>query len=51
MDADIMCIKNPLESLIQSETHNPSADTKIYFNDLHLSPLKVIIRSIERSIM
>ena len=42
MNADLALIKKPLESLIQSEKHQPTVDTKIYFDNLHLSPLKVI---------
>jgi hypothetical protein len=43
MDTDLTFIKKPLESLIQNEKHKPSADKKIYFDNLHLSPLKVTI--------
>ncbi|CAF3768117.1 unnamed protein product [Adineta steineri] len=41
MDTDIMHIKKPLDSLIQSETHKPSSDMEIYFDNLHLSPVKI----------
>ncbi|CAF4205032.1 unnamed protein product, partial [Adineta steineri] len=41
MDTDIMHIKKPLDSLVQSETHKPSSDMEIYFDNLHLSPVKI----------
>lgn len=34
---------NSLETLIRAETDNTSRETKIYFDNLHLSPLKVNI--------
>jgi hypothetical protein len=42
MDADLKRISNPLETIVKGETDNTSGETKIYFDDLHLSPLKVI---------
>jgi hypothetical protein len=42
MDADLKRISNPLEKLLRGEEHNQSQQTKIHFDYLHLSPLKVI---------
>jgi hypothetical protein len=41
MDADLKRISKPLDTLIKGEMDNTSAETKVYFDDLHLSPLKV----------
>lgn len=41
MDSDIKRITKPLDTIIQAESDNTSGETKIYFNNLHLSPLKV----------
>jgi hypothetical protein len=41
MDADLKRISNPLETFMKEETDNASKETKIYFDNLHLSPLKV----------
>jgi hypothetical protein len=43
MDADLKFISNPMETFLKGETDNTSGETKIYFDNLHLSPLKVIL--------
>ena len=41
MESDLKRLKNPLETLVKGETDNASQETKVYFDNLHLSPLKV----------
>ena len=42
MNEDLKRIDKPLETLIRGESEdNTSEKTKIYFDNLHLSPLKV----------
>ncbi|CAF4332180.1 unnamed protein product, partial [Rotaria sordida] len=40
MSPDLKRINKPLETLFKGETDNASEESKIYFDDLHLSPLK-----------
>ena len=49
MESDLKRLKNPLETLVKGKTDNTLQETKVYFDNLHLSPLKVIF-SIEKSI-
>jgi hypothetical protein len=41
MDEDLKRLSNPLETLIRVKEDIKSGETKIYFDDFHLSPLKV----------
>ncbi|CAF1173038.1 unnamed protein product [Adineta ricciae] len=41
MESDLKRIERPLAILSNEGTDNTSQETKIYFNDLHLSPLKI----------
>jgi hypothetical protein len=41
MDTDLKCVSKPLETLLGVENNDTSGDTNIYFEYLHLSPLKV----------
>jgi vacuolar protein sorting-associated protein 13A/C len=41
MDTDLKRICNPLDTLIRDESDNTSGETKIYLDNLHLSPLKI----------
>ena len=41
MDSDIKRITKPLDTIIHAQSDNTSGETKIYFDNLHLSPLKV----------
>ncbi len=41
MDTDLQRLSNPLERIVRDENQNSSGETKIYFDNLHLSPLKV----------
>ena len=43
MESDLKRISNPLETLIRGEIDNTSGETKIFVDNLHLSPLKVNI--------
>jgi len=41
MKDDLERLKNPLEKFVENETNDQSGETKIYFDNLHFSPLKV----------
>ena len=41
MDGDLKRLSNPLERIIEGENSNSSNEQKVYFDNLHLSPLKV----------
>jgi len=41
MDTDLEQIKKPLAAIIKAQTDSPSGETEMFFDDLHLSPLKV----------
>ncbi|CAF1457697.1 unnamed protein product, partial [Rotaria sp. Silwood1] len=41
MNPDLKRIDKPLETLFKGETDNASGESKIYFDNLHLSPLKI----------
>ncbi|CAF3075734.1 unnamed protein product, partial [Rotaria sp. Silwood2] len=41
MNPDLKRIDKPLETLFKGETDDASGESKIYFDDLHLSPLKI----------
>ena len=43
MDADLEQIKKPLDVIIKAQIDTPSGETKMYFDNIHLSPLKVRI--------
>jgi len=41
MDADLEQIKKPLDMIIKSQIDSPSGETEMFFDNIHLSPLKV----------
>jgi hypothetical protein len=41
MDKDLKRIDKPLETFIKAQIKNQSEETKMYFDNIHLSPLKV----------
>lgn len=41
MDDDLKRLVKPLESVLQAEKEDKSSGSVIYFDNLHLSPLKV----------
>jgi hypothetical protein len=41
MDTDLEQIQKPLNAIIKAQTDTPSGETEMYFDNLHLSPLKV----------
>ena len=41
MKDDLERLVNPLDKLVKGQTDEQSGETKIYFDNLHLSPLKV----------
>lgn len=42
MDTDLEQIQKPLNAIIKAQTESPSGDTEMYFDNIHLSPLKVL---------
>ncbi|CAF0945953.1 unnamed protein product [Adineta ricciae] len=41
MDADLEQIKKPLDVILKAQIDTPSGETKMYFDNIHLSPLKI----------
>ncbi|CAF1245225.1 unnamed protein product [Adineta ricciae] len=41
MDTDLEQIQKPLDAIIKAQTESPSGDTEMYFDNIHLSPLKI----------
>ncbi|UJR35157.1 hypothetical protein I4U23_027926 [Adineta vaga] len=41
MDTDLEQIKKPLNLIIKAQTESPSGETEMYFDNIHLSPLKI----------
>jgi hypothetical protein len=41
MDADLEQIKKPLDMIIKAQIDSPSGETEMFFDNIHLSPLKV----------
>ena len=49
MDADLEQIKKPLAVIIKAQIDTPANETEMYFDDIHLSPLKVLANAAEKS--
>jgi len=41
MDTDLEQIQKPLIAIIKAQIDSPSGETEMYFDNIHLSPLKV----------
>jgi hypothetical protein len=41
MDGDLKHLLNPLERILQGQNENSDEESRIYFDNLHLSPLKM----------
>ena len=41
MDADLEQIQKPLDTIIKSQIGTSSGETEMFFDNIHLSPLKV----------
>jgi hypothetical protein len=41
MDTDLEQIQKPLSAIIKAQTDSPTGETEMYFDNIHLSPLKV----------
>jgi hypothetical protein len=41
MDTDLEQIQKPLNAIIKAQIDSPSGETEMYFDNIHLSPLKV----------
>lgn len=47
MDTDLEQIDKPLSVIIKSQTETPSGETEMFFDNIHLSPLKVRSKTFE----
>jgi hypothetical protein len=41
MDTDLEQIQKPLDVIIKAQIDTPSGETEMFFDNIHLSPLKV----------
>jgi hypothetical protein len=41
MDTDLEQIQKPLAAIIKAQIESPSNETEMFFDNIHLSPLKV----------
>lgn len=41
MDTDLEQIDKPLSAIIKEQTETPTGETQMFFDNIHLSPLKV----------
>jgi hypothetical protein len=41
MDTDFEQIEKPLSVIIKAQIDSPAGETEMYFDNIHLSPLKV----------
>jgi hypothetical protein len=41
MNTDLEQIEKPLSTIIKAQIDSPTGDTEMYFDNIHLSPLKV----------
>jgi hypothetical protein len=41
MDTDLEHIQKSLQAIIKAQTDTPPGETQMYFDNIHLSPLKV----------
>ncbi|CAF4480000.1 unnamed protein product, partial [Didymodactylos carnosus] len=41
MDTDLELINKPLSTIIKEQTNSPSGEKEMYFDQIHLSPLKI----------
>ncbi len=41
MDTDLEQIQKPLAAIIKTQIESPSNETEMFFDNIHLSPLKV----------
>lgn len=44
MDKDLQYIEKSLQTIIKAQIDAPSGATNMYFDNIHLSPLKVFIK-------
>ncbi|CAF4314530.1 unnamed protein product, partial [Adineta steineri] len=43
MDTDLEQIQKPLDAIIKALTYSPTGETEMYFDKIHLSPLKIYV--------
>jgi len=43
MDTDLEQIQKPLATIIKAQIDTPSGETEMFFDNIHLSPLKVFL--------
>ena len=41
MNTDLEQIQKPLQAIIKAQIESPSGETEMFFDNIHLSPLKV----------
>jgi len=41
MDTDLEQIQKPLDAIIKAQIDTPTGETEMFFDNIHLSPLKV----------
>lgn len=44
MDTDLEQIRKALPEIIKNQIESPTGETEMYFDNIHLSPLKVCLR-------
>ena len=50
MDTDLEQIRKALAEIIKNQIESPTGETEMYFDNIHLSPLKVCLRLFPRSL-
>jgi hypothetical protein len=43
MDIDLEYIQKPLRAIIKAQINSPTGEAQMYFDNIHLSPLKVSV--------
>ncbi len=46
MDADLKDIQTSLRAIVKAQIETPTGETQMYFDHIHLSPLKVFIEDL-----
>ena len=46
MDTDLKDIQKSLRDIIKTQIDTPTGETQMYFDNIHLSPLKVFIKNL-----
>ncbi len=46
MDTDLEYVHQSLRAIIKTQTDTPTGETQMYFDNIHLSPLKVFVSNL-----